>query len=187
MTPKRRRLRTVFFVGAISVSLAALGAFLGPSGIVSGVEFSPDRFLHRSFRYYQWCGIQITPRQSHEWRSAVDDYVHEHGFASNVDVQHPRWHFVKGFAPGVRGWHGNAKHMCQSLGCWDGNDEWIEWSIDHPELARMIWPQVVAWARNEQYVEIMTLFRFTELENATSPDEVQGKIEIAKVKAQGQR
>lgn len=185
MTPKRRRLRVVLIAGAITVSLTVLGWFLGPSGTVYGIEFSPDRFSHRSFRYYQWCGIQITPRQTHEWRSEVDDYIHEYGFASSVDVPQPRWHFVKGFAPGVRGWHGNAKYMCQSVGCWGGNDEWVKWSTDHPDLASIIWPQVVEWARNEQYYEIMTLFRFTELENAASPEDVQGKIEFAKVHAQG--
>lgn len=184
MTRKRRRLQIVLIVGAIAVSLAALSWFLGLSGTVYGVEFSPDRFSHRSFRYYQWCGIQITPKQSREWRSEVDDYIHEHGFVANVDRPDPRWHLVKGFAPGVRGWHGNAKLMCQSVGCWGGNDEWVTWSEDHPDLAKIIWPQVVVWARNEQYYVIMTLFRFTELENATSPEDVRAKIELANVYAQ---
>lgn len=183
MKPKRGQLRIAFIVGTITIFFATIGWFLGPSGIVTGIEFSPDRFMHRSFRYYQWCGIQVTPRQSHEWRSKVDDYIHEHSFASDVDMPNARWHFVKGFAPGIRGWHGNAKHMCQSVGCWDGNDEWVQWSVDHPALAKIIWPQVVAWARNEQYNEIMMLFRFTNLDSSTSPEDVQLKIEKAKVYA----
>lgn len=177
-------MRIFLIVAAIALSLAALACFVGLSGTVSGVEFSPDRFSHRSFRYYQFCGLQITPKQTREWRSHVDDYLHKHGFVSNGNSQNPRWHFVKGFAPGVRGWSGMAKYMCQSVGCWNGDDKWIKWSNERPDLAEVIWPQVVTWARNGQYDEIVTLFRLTELDLAKTPRDAREKIELAKVIAQ---
>ena len=169
-----RPLRKFVFTFAVVATILALGWFLGPSGRVSGVEFSPDTISHRSFTYFQWCGIQCTPRQQNEWQSDVDAYLHEFGYVTPTERK--RWHFVKGFAPGVRGWHGHAKYMCQSVGCWSGDDQWVQWSHDNPELAAIVWPQVVSWARQEKYYEIMCLFRPTELENATSTDDVGSLI-----------
>lgn len=176
MTHTQRKARTVVVVGAIIGGIVTIGWLFGPSGTVWGVEFSPDRFSHRSFRYYQWCGIPITPKKTVEWRSNIDQYIHENGFAPSVDTENPRWHFVKGFAPWQRGWIGPAKVMCQAVGCYSNRDCWLKWSKAHPDLARIVWPQVVQWARNEQYAEISLLFRSSGLEDAASPEEVDELI-----------
>ena len=73
--------------------------------------------------------------------------------------------------------------MCQSLGCWSGSDQWVVWSKARPDIAKIIWPQVVAWARNEQYYEISLLF--VGLEDAKSPEEVYEKIKFATMQASG--
>lgn len=184
MPHKRRGLRSSLGVVALIAAISAVGWLMGPTGTVYGVQFSPDRCSHRSFRYYQWCGVQVTPKQTREWRSDLDTYIQESGFAVGGNAENPRWHFVKGFAPGVRGWHGDAKYMCQSVGCWSGNDRWlIAWSKNHPDLAKVIWPQVIMWARDERYYEIMLLFRLTNLEDATSPEDIREKVKAAEMGA----
>lgn len=177
-TPVPRRVR-ISFIFAMVLVIGVLGWFFGPSGLVSGVEFSPERFSHRSFRYYQWCGIPITPRQTHEWRTPTDEYLHQQQLVPDTENVTTHWDFVKGSAPGVRGWHGRAKSMCQSIGCWNGDDQWLTWSKQNPELAEVVWPQVISWARDRRYDEIQGLFRFMELESATSLEEVQLKFQQA--------
>src|SRR5262245_12236148 len=112
-----KRINSILTVIVIVAVIFAAGYFFGPSGTATGVEFSPDRFCHRSFRYTTWCGLQLWPQETHEWRSKVDDYVHAAGFATPSVRTTPRWHFIKGFAPGVHGWSGPAKFMCQAIGC----------------------------------------------------------------------
>jgi hypothetical protein len=177
MTVKADRLR-FFLVVAIFVAVAALGWFFGPSGTVHGIEFSPDRFAHRSFRYYVWCGVPITPSRTHEFRTPVDEYVHAHGFVPDSDARSPRWDLVKGFAPHVRGWHGNAKSMCKALGCWSGSDRLVRWSTDHPDLAEIVWPKIVEWARRGEYRTISTFFSLCGFDCSTSPDDVRETIRI---------
>ena len=41
-------------VGVIIIALTVFGWVSDQSGWAHGVEFSPDLFCHRSFRYYQW-------------------------------------------------------------------------------------------------------------------------------------
>jgi hypothetical protein len=165
------------WVGLVAIVILIAGWFIGPSGTATGVEFSPDLFRHRSFRQHQWCGVAYS-KETEEWQSAIDDYLHAEGFVT-ASSHKARWHFVKGFAPGVRGWHGPAKHMCQAVGCFSGDDRWVQWSKDHPELAKVLWPQVVAWARNEDYTTIAVLFHHTDLKSSTTAEQVRKNIATA--------
>lgn len=161
---------------AIAVTIITVGWFFGPSGIVQGVEFSPDLFAHRSFRYYCWCGVQISFKDHSLWRSNIDKYLHRNEFITENAGHQPRWLFVKGFAPGIRGWHGRAKYYCQGVGCWDGNDRWVQWSEKNPNLAKALWPKVIVWARQGKYDEIFYLFRYVDLESAETTNDVELKI-----------
>jgi hypothetical protein len=180
-TTMSRRWTMMLRITVSAIVIAVVGWLLPVSGVVSGTEFSPDLFCHRAFRYYQWCGVQVTPTSTSQWRTSIDDYVHANGFARGATTDEPRWHFIKGFRPGLRGWSGSAKSMCHGLGCFRGDhDRWAVWSKQNPELSAVVWTQVVEWARRGEYPYIGCLFRFTELEGAVSVAEVQAKIEQAK-------
>lgn len=73
--------------------------------------------------------------------------------------------------------------MCQAIGCYSGSDEWVVWSQSNPELAEIVWPQVIGWARNGQYVEIACLFEFADLDKAKTPEDVRQRIEQAGIEA----
>jgi hypothetical protein len=179
----RIRPKTVLVTGGALAVIAFAVLIVLPyfelSGVVSGVEFSPDRFCHRSFRYFSVFGVQVSPTRTREWRSRIDEYLHANGFVQPSVRTSARWCLVKGFAPGVRGWHGGAKDACQALGCWGGNDKWIEWSDEHPELANVLWPQVVSWMQEEKFVEVTVLFRFEDLECANTTQEIEDKLDAA--------
>lgn len=144
------------------------------SGRVHGVEYSPDLYCHRSFHYFQLFGLQVTRTHVKEWYSNVDRYLHDSGYARRRPIANPRWLFCKGFAPAVRGWSGEVKTLCHSLGCFRGDDnKWVEWSEANPELAAEVWPVVVNWIDKEQYDELVYLFLASDLIEAKSVEEVR--------------
>ena len=174
--PKPRR---ALWALGIAIAIIALGYIFGPSGTVRGTEFSPDIFSHRSFEYVQWCGIQVTPTHTEVWQTESDRYLHNQGFISPSIQSEPRWYFIKGFAPHVRGWFGPAKPMCQGIGCFGGRDRWIRWSEANPKFASIVWPKVVIWARDEQFDTILCLFKLTDLDTATSISDVETMLASA--------
>ncbi|HJT30827.1 MAG TPA: hypothetical protein VJ783_02090 [Pirellulales bacterium] len=136
---------------AVATILAAVGWFTG--GWASGVEWSPDRFAHRSFRFYVMFGgsdPDLTPSaaiQRREWESDLETWLKQNGYVIETPAE-PRWFLSKGFAPGIRGWSGPAKRVCQELGCWGGRSHnWIEWSEAHPDIAAELWPDFVKLVR----------------------------------------
>jgi hypothetical protein len=177
-----RQWKRPLLVAASIAIVVFLAVIVGPkfelSGVVSGVEFSPDLMKHRSFRYFEVLGIQVSPTQHRVWRSSIDEYLVSNGYAVEVSTESPRWRFVKGFRPRVRGWHGHAKYSCQALGCWNDDDQWIKWSIANPELAAVLWPQVVQWLREEKDSEVSYLLDYSRLEKATTPKLVMKCIQL---------
>lgn|GEM_PF-3223336 len=156
--------QAILRVGGILVVWAVIWTlvffFIGTQCGVSGVEFSPDRFAHRKFRYLQLpvLEVQITPRFTDEFHTPLEKYLHAHGYVPPTDRE--RWHFICGSAPGVRGWRGPARWLCHGLRCWGNeSDKWITWSQDHPECARLLWPRVVALARREEYYSAHVLLK----------------------------
>lgn len=154
---KRRRLqfrlRTLLLAtAAIALALGIAGWLLG--GWASGVEWSPDRFAHRSFRYYViFGGVPDLTRsaggQRREWESELEIWLKQNGYLVKAPDD-ARWFLSKGFAPGVRGWHGPAKLVCMELGCWGGHGhQWIDWSNERPEVAAQLWPDFVRLVREE--------------------------------------
>ncbi len=162
----------------------AIGAMIGlvpdgPVGQVTGVEFSPDLFKHRSFRYWVITipGIQVTPIETHEWFSKFDQYLNDHGYISPPPTNVARWDFVSGFHPGMRGWRGEARATCQALRCWGTSDgHWIDWSEAHPEMANVLWPMVIVWMRQHEYQIAGMLLRWVEYEKPQSVEEIQAEM-----------
>lgn len=158
-----RRIYRLLLPLAALVLLALLGQVMGCNGWARGVEYSPDLLSHRSFRYLVCCGVQVTPKQTDVWRSSLDDYLYENKYATPASTHPPRWRLVQGFSPGIRGWSGEVKFVCQGLGCWESTDSvWVDWSEEHPKLAAVLWPRVVAWLRSEEYDRVTHLFFFQE-------------------------
>jgi hypothetical protein len=174
-----RHWRLVLFVGALVI--VAIGFVSGQTGIASGTEWSPELFRHRSFRYFQYAGLQITPSETHEWESALDEYLRAEGFVPSCAPDKVTWEFVYGSAPGVRGWHGDAKWMCKgmgSLGVGETAKEWVEWSRLHPDLAKVLWPEIVRRGRKHQYLNVyvaLVMYR-DEMRSAKNADDIGDQL-----------
>jgi len=176
------RLRFVWW-GIGVVVLVGVGFLVVPiSGPVRGLEWSPDLWRHRSFRYYQLAGIRVSPVRTSEWESVLEEYLHSEGYIPAPEGQAARWVFVHGFAPSKRGWHGPAKYTCMVFGCWgDPNEYWIRWSETHPDLARVLWPEIARLVRSGQYYPVREILS-PELEAADTPEEVRQLIRRAEHK-----
>lgn len=185
-SPSKRRVPLWLSIPVVLLILVAAGWLFGASGQVTGVEFSPDLFEHRSFRYYQWCGIRVTTKHTHVWRSGFDDYLHDSGYVDTTGIKEPRWQLVKGFAPHVRGWSGPAKSLCLSIGCFNGRDErWITWSNDHPELAKVAWPALVQLSREGKYEAVWELLFRLEEPPLPDAEQLQKFIDDARLRDEG--
>ena len=152
---KRKRRNSLGLVLITTTGIVALGWATG--GWTRGVEWSPDKISHRSFRYYvvvPWLvpdGIRVTPIERREWESPFDSWLKKSG-SLKQRAGEPRWYLSKGFAPGVRGWSGPAKSLCKAMGCWgDADDRWIAWSDTHASFAADLWSTVGELARGEPW------------------------------------
>ncbi len=134
--------------------LLALGVFMARHGAVSGVEFSPDLVSHRNYHYYAVFGVRVWPKQTRQWRTDLEQYLHRRNLVPPTDVG-PRWHPVLESRQGKPDRFGRAQPMCVELKCLAGRSgEWVTWSKQHPELAAKLWPRVVQLARAERYDQI---------------------------------
>ncbi len=99
------------FLAVVIVILAYASAFMW--GKVQGVEWSPDRFAHRSFRYWEvpYLEIQVTPKQTYEHHTPLEEYLLAKSYVHESQEGRPRWRLIKGFRTGSRGWSGSAKSL----------------------------------------------------------------------------
>ena len=137
------------------VIIGLLSAFT-PFGVYKAYEtrFSPDTFTFRATQHFELCGLQISPRSTSEWSLPLIDYLRVQGHIEDEEIVHPRWHFVHGMKPGVRGWMGNAKDAYRSF----RQDHLIDWSKENPVHAKYIWPKVVALTQTEKYYLVRVIF-----------------------------
>lgn len=150
----KSRITARFVFGAFVLLLVPLGIAwsLASPGTVEVCEFSARTLEHRLTRSYQAFGFDLVELGTVTWNTHLADYLAAQGYLGGVEEDWTDWRFVKGFAPGVRGWHGQAKRMCWSLGCWDREDaKWVTWSKAHPVLSRVLWPKVIGQIRSRNY------------------------------------
>ena len=136
-------------LNAILLGTLAYTAVTFPLAVVWHVVLFEN--LYRSFGYFVVFGsIRCTPIQREEWESELEKWLKKESYVTEQsgDI---RWYLVKGFAPGIRGWHGNAKYLCKPMGCWGGRSEgWIRWSERNPDIAKDLWPTIIRLARGGQ-------------------------------------
>jgi tetratricopeptide (TPR) repeat protein len=133
-------------------------------GLVAGEEFAPDTFDRRSYWYYELplIRLKITPvtrvTSTHQLEQLLVN--------SNYIVSQPppkRWDLVTVTRVGRPWQQGDASILCQYLDAYDPNTKnvvsvWETWTTDHPALAKVLWPEVAALARQDLYFLIPRLF-----------------------------
>lgn len=135
-----------------SLILVLLSAML--FGQVEGMEFCPQDFAYRSFRFNQipLIHIQVTPVYRNDKTTDVANYLVTHKLLPPTSEKN-RWDLTEGrrgsFAMSTSG----AEILQRYLSAFDGqsNYAWKQWSMRHPEEAKVLWPVVAKLARTKQY------------------------------------
>ena len=106
--------------------------------------FSPDTLECRT--QLEWL-IPLTevplyrgPYSRHRW--LIVDYLVAQGLWSKSDVREPRWLFTFQWN---QQWRDGQSQLQREL-AWRGK-EWVQWSEDNPELAKILWPRVLSALR----------------------------------------
>ncbi len=174
----------VLLVGG-SVVVVVLAAVLLFFGRVEGREFAPSHFQTRSFSYLELplLKLQITPVRRITQASPLSAYLHTAGMIQRPQGQPTEWHLVEVDRPGAPDSAADAKLLTDFLEHhrFDGTARaglyWHDWSVDHPALAAVLWPQVQKLAQRELYLLIPDLFRIAN--QASAPDALARDIDAA--------
>jgi hypothetical protein len=134
--------------------------------MVTGEEFSPSAFRRRCFVYYRipLLRFQITPVFRDNTTSRLERYLNSNGLIPQPPAGASRWDVVRAVGVGIGHWRGDACILCNYLDQQDedGKYVWLEWSKDHSDLAKQLWPMVVHAGRNRLYTVVPDLIHLAE-------------------------
>ena len=179
----RRRLKIALIIGGMIIVLVIVCLLLVAKEI--GVEWSPDKFCHRTVTYVHFLGFRLGPYDVEEWQTGIENYLHENGMVPPITESEPRWKYVRGQQRGVRGLTGPVYGKCVSMGCFHRDkDPLLEWSKSNPKMAEVFWPEFMKFAREERHnllPDLIGVFLGFE-DSANTPQELLDAI--AKVAAE---
>ncbi len=163
----------ILLVGSFMVCI--VGFF---SSLVFGEEFSPDTFERRTFAYYQVPLVQwqITPITRVIMSGTLEDHLTKKKIVAKTNVKKPRWDLVFDSRTKRDSEKCDARMLQQYLDLYDhtGNQIWMNWTTEHPELAKVFWPLVADVARNQLYFLLPDIFQLAE--GAYDPDQLQAAL-----------
>lgn len=153
-------------------------------GHVSGEEIAPQTFQRRTFAYYQLpvVQLQISGITRSDSTGLLEDFLVDEKLitvANRKTPPHPtiKWDLVTANRMGMIFSRGEAEILCHYLDAKNVDDklEWVEWSEEHPDLAKVIWPVVVSVAQQELYIFVPELMELAA--NATDPVQLKQQLD----------
>jgi hypothetical protein len=146
-------------------------------GQVHGIEFLPRTFQRRSFTFFQLplVGWQITPVWQRYQPGQLEAHLTQNGLLSSAP-QADRWD-VAWVAESGRQQEADPMILTRYLDVVDANGDqrWLKWTTEHPELAKVFWPAVQRLAGLQGYVLLPELFEMAQ--HATDAAELQRQID----------
>ena len=138
-------------------------------GRVEGEEFSPQTFQRRRFRYVEipLLGIQVWPIDRQDITNELEQHLRLlPGVVSSPTKK--QWDLVRVKRSGQDWDEGDGLILCMYLDARDAKDQlhWYTWSLQHSELAAVLWPVVGQLAQNQMYALVPVAFRLA----TTTPD-----------------
>jgi hypothetical protein len=145
-------------LAALVIGLLAVLAF----GHVNGLEFSPQSFERRSYTFFQiplvrW---QVTPTSRSDETLMFEQYLRQQRLLPHR--RGPRRWDIVWVVEASRQRDGNPAILTRYLDL-EGTQpkqHWHQWTIDHPEQAKALWPAVQLAAVLNAYELIPPLFDF---------------------------
>jgi len=176
----RLSLLLVLLVGLLLVGLS--GSYLWRSwSLVSGTEICPDTFRLQTFKYYRSVFFR---RGFWKTESITDEFQLALELTGALPAQPPRrWDPVS---------HNRSSRLDQGLRArmladivYQRNMErrffWIQWTEDHLEQAKILWPLVRDLAVDDFYVIIPVLFETALIWQDLEPSELDRRLRTAVV------
>jgi hypothetical protein len=166
MANTSRKLSAASVVGlsALVLSVAAVLLLLVTFvfGSVHGTEFNPQTFERRMFGFHEipLVRLQVTPLWRTEANGAVEQLIIAQPYVKPEPNAPEQWHLISLTRRNYKQPPTDVQILARYLDAQDEDEEsyWTEWSIKHPELAAIFWPEVARLARLEQYVLLPPLF-----------------------------
>jgi hypothetical protein len=135
-----------------SIIVVLLGSMM--FGQVSGSEFCPQDFAYRSFRFNQipFIQIQITPVYRNDKTNDLVTYLTTNKLLPPTTEKH-RWDLTDGKRGSFVMATSGAEILQRYLAALDSQsvNSWKQWSVRHPEEAKVLWSVVAKLARTKQY------------------------------------
>lgn len=152
---RRRPFLLLWIIGGILVFAFLLALIVAIFGRVTGVEFSPDTFESREFRYFEIpiLGVQVYPIRRTSSSDTFCKYLIDSKFITPQNADDPRWDLVSVRRTDLV--ETDAALLNTYLK--DGWDYWKEWSTANPEMAKVLWPEVARLARQRMYLLVPDL------------------------------
>ena len=166
------------------IGLAALGVLLVSGAVVlvtvyfggiKGEEFSPTSFNRRVFAYVEipLVKIQVTPVSRENTTGDLEKYLVTNKLLG-IHSEEPRWDLVWANS----GQHGEARILSTYLDSLDheGDVVWLDWSKEHKDFAKIVWPAVAKLARQELYSFVPDLFILAR--SATDAKQLEKDVDL---------
>lgn len=175
----RRRI-IVGVVGAV-VLLTCVGLATLAQGKVRGTEFSPQDFREREFEFWEipLVHLQITPISRSGTTNTLTSYL-----KAQQLIQVPRasakpdsqtWHLVNLSRGSLPRPPADAEILVNYLQG-DVGGRWRQWTVDHPEMAKVFWRRTQKLAEREMYVLMPDLFAIAQ--HAESAAELSDRTDL---------
>lgn len=177
-----RSLRIIAFASAALAALVILGHLTGHCYYEHGGQFSPDTFRGRSYKSYVLGPVTI-PWYAREYETVVGRYLDENGYV-DADATGVRWYHTVGTQVGWTFLGCSFGSPVASIAK-DFNDEvgkrLVAWSERRPDLAKVFWPRIVAWIREDRCADAAELLDLWKRgDDPATVDEVEALFEQAK-------
>jgi hypothetical protein len=155
---------SIIGLGALILSAAAVVLMLVTFafGGVRGTEFNPQTFERRMFGFYEipLLRLQVTPLWRAETNGDVEQLVISQKYVAPEANAPETWHLISLVRRNYKQPPTDVQILVRYLDAKDadGDSYWTQWSIAHPEMAALLWPEVARLARLESYVMLPPLF-----------------------------
>jgi hypothetical protein len=163
------------FIGLAGLSLAACAVMIALVtlffGRVAGTEFNPQTFERRQFSFFEipLIRLQVTSLSRADISGPVEQHVRSQGYVKPTPGVPETWHLVALRRSTYAATPTDPLILQRYLDARDADDAhyWQNWNVKHPQLAKVLWPEVARLARLNLYVQLPPLFALAR--DATDP------------------
>lgn len=176
ISTKRSRVVTVLLILAISfIVFIVLALFTMMFGNVAGTEFAPHNFKTRNYHVLRvpLLNLQVWPVQRVDESSPLVQYLFgKDKILTEAKKGEAEFDLVEELA-GARTIRGDARFLQNYLTDTSAT-EWLQWSKDHADLAKVFWPEVQRVANRKMYAAIPEMFHLASQYDA--PDALKAAL-----------